>query len=145
MPWVSRQSLLSANEGDNEMMPGAVHRFPGTYLMTEKLSGKSQLGDALKKVVRPGIASNGLPDFQIVWLGSHSIPWGEGRGCLRMSAAKAVTYASLEGGHYMSIWEIISNATQRSNQALQVIFLGHHNKSIIILKCPRLRIDWKFA
>ena len=37
---------MSANDkGDNEMILGAVHRFPGTYLTAGKNPGKPQLGD----------------------------------------------------------------------------------------------------
>ena len=38
---LSRVSRLSGNdEGDNEMIPGAVHRSPGIYLTAKKNSGK---------------------------------------------------------------------------------------------------------
>ena len=46
LPQVSCQSHLPANDkGDNEMIPGAVHRTPGIYLIAEENPGKSQLGD----------------------------------------------------------------------------------------------------
>ena len=49
---VSRQSSLSANDkGDNDMIPGAVHRSSGIYLTAEENPGKSQLGDCLMKAV----------------------------------------------------------------------------------------------
>ena len=43
---VSRQSLWSANDkGDNEMIPGAEHRYPDIFLTAEKNPVKSQLGE----------------------------------------------------------------------------------------------------
>ena len=43
---VSSQLRLPANDkGDNEMIPGAVHRSPGIYLTAEDNRGKPQLGD----------------------------------------------------------------------------------------------------
>ena len=43
---VSHQSSLSANDKDDEMISGAVHRSPGIYLKTEEIPGKSQLEDS---------------------------------------------------------------------------------------------------
>ena len=41
LPREPRQSFLSANvKGDNEMIPGTVHRSPGIYLTAEKNTGK---------------------------------------------------------------------------------------------------------
>ena len=49
---VSRQPCMTANEkGDNEMIPGAVHRIPGIYLTDKESPGKLQLGDFLMKAV----------------------------------------------------------------------------------------------
>ena len=57
---MSHQSHLLANDkGDNEVKPGAMHRFPGIYLMAEENPGKSQLGDNLMKAVT-----------------SHCLKWG---------------------------------------------------------------------
>ena len=43
---MSRQSHLSDNDqGDNEIIPGAVHRSPGIYLTVEENPGIPQLGD----------------------------------------------------------------------------------------------------
>ena len=62
---VSRQSHISANDkGDNEMIPEAMHKSPGIYLTPEENHGKLQLGDHLRKVVRPVIASNGVSCLQ---------------------------------------------------------------------------------
>ena len=50
---VSRQSRLSANaKGDNEMIPGGVHRSPGIYLTAEENPRISQLGGRLMKAVQ---------------------------------------------------------------------------------------------
>ena len=47
-PWVSVQSHLSVNDkGDNDMIPGAMHRCLGIYLTGEEYPGKSRLGDHL--------------------------------------------------------------------------------------------------
>ena len=60
LPRVSRQSFLSTNDvGDNEMIPGAVHRSPDIYLMAEDNLGKPQLGDRLMK------AANGVPNLEM--------------------------------------------------------------------------------
>ena len=44
---MSRQSVY------NEIIPGAVHRFPGINVMAQENSGKRQLGDRVLKVVGP--------------------------------------------------------------------------------------------
>ena len=50
LPRVSRQSRLSDNDkGDNERIPGAVHRSPGICLTAVENYGKPQLGDHLMK------------------------------------------------------------------------------------------------
>ena len=66
-----RQSSLSGDRRDNDMIPGAVHRPPGIYL------GKLQLGDRLMKAV---IASNEVPYLQVTSIGSHSISGREKEG-----------------------------------------------------------------
>ena len=72
-PRVSLQSRLSGNDkGDNEMIPGAVHRSPCICLTAEENSGKSQLGDSLMKAVWSVIASNGIPYLQMMSVGSRS-------------------------------------------------------------------------
>ena len=40
---------VANDKGVNEMVPGAVHRFPGLYLTVEEIPGKFQLGDRLMK------------------------------------------------------------------------------------------------
>ena len=41
-----RVSRLSVNyKGDNDMLPEAVHRYPGIYLTAEESPGNPQLGD----------------------------------------------------------------------------------------------------
>ena len=42
-------SVTSNDKGDNEMIPGAVHRSPGLCLTTEENPGKPQLGDRLSE------------------------------------------------------------------------------------------------
>ena len=43
---VSRQShILGNDKGDNEMIQGTVHRYPGIYLTAEENPGKPQLED----------------------------------------------------------------------------------------------------
>jgi hypothetical protein len=44
--------LLADDKGDNEMVPGTVHRSPGIYFMAEEGPGKPQLGDRRTKAVR---------------------------------------------------------------------------------------------
>ena len=51
LPRVSRQSRLSANDkGNNEMIPGAVHRSHGIYLTAEKTPGIPQLEDRQRRL-----------------------------------------------------------------------------------------------
>ena len=53
---MSINSCLSGNDkDDNKMIPGAVHRSPGIYLMDEENPGKPQLEDNMKKIVQPVI------------------------------------------------------------------------------------------
>ena len=40
---------VANDKGDNEMIPGAVHRSPGICLKAEENPGKPQLGDRLMK------------------------------------------------------------------------------------------------
>ena len=47
------------------MVPGAVHRSPGIYLMAEENPGKSHLEERLIKAVRPVIVSNGSLTFKL--------------------------------------------------------------------------------
>ena len=42
---VSRQSRLSTNDKDAEIIPRDVHRSPGIYFTAEENPGKPQLGD----------------------------------------------------------------------------------------------------
>ena len=64
-PSVTSVISVANDKGDNEMIPGAVHRFAGICLTTEENPGKPQLGDRLmKRAVRPVIASN---DFHRIY------------------------------------------------------------------------------
>ena len=66
LPRVPYQPLLSANDKDDKVMPGTVNWSPGIYLMGLDISGKSQKGDSLMKIVRPFIALNGIPYLQLM-------------------------------------------------------------------------------
>ena len=48
-PSVSSVTSVANDKGDNEMIPGAVHRSPGICLMAEENPRKPQLGDRLMK------------------------------------------------------------------------------------------------
>ena len=48
-PSVTSVTSVVNDKGDNEMIPGAVHRSPGICLTAEKSPGKPQLGDRLMK------------------------------------------------------------------------------------------------
>ena len=73
---VSRQSRLSAGDkGDNEIIPGAVHRSPGTFRLRKTSARRLSEEGA----VRPVIASNGVPYLQMTSVGSQSTP-GMGNG-----------------------------------------------------------------
>ena len=70
---LSRQSYLSVNiKGDNQMIPEVVNRYPGICSTAEKNTGKPHLEDRLMKVMRPFIASNGVPLLQMMPVQSHS-------------------------------------------------------------------------
>ena len=56
------------------MMPGAVLTSPSIYLKAEENPRKPQLGDRLKKAVRPTIAYNWVLHLQMRSVGSHSPP-----------------------------------------------------------------------
>ena len=54
--WVPRQRPLAPSftsvtndKGDNDMIPGTVHRFSGICLIVEENPGKPQLGNRLLK------------------------------------------------------------------------------------------------
>ena len=62
---------MAANDkNENEVILAPVHRSLGIYLTAQEKSGKPQLGDRLLKVVRPDVAANGIPYFQIMSLAS---------------------------------------------------------------------------
>jgi hypothetical protein len=71
LPRLSRQSRLSANhKGDNEIIPGAVHRPPSICLKAEKNPEKHRLGDRHEDCVirnRKG-RKEGKYGVQIDWL-----------------------------------------------------------------------------
>ena len=51
---------MLANDKDNEMILGAVHRSPGIYLSAEENPGNPQVGDHLMKAVLSVISSDGV-------------------------------------------------------------------------------------
>ena len=67
------------DKGDNEMIPGAVHRYPGICLTAEENPGKPQLGDRRPRLCGPVIASNAGPFPPNEVVGSHSVRRREGR------------------------------------------------------------------
>ena len=72
---VSRKSRLSTNDkGDNEMIPGVVHRTPGIHCKAEENPGNPQLGDRLMKIVRP------VSSLQMELVGSYSTSGREKEG-----------------------------------------------------------------
>ena len=48
-PSVTSVTSVASDKGDNEMILGAVHRYPGICLTAEENPRKSQLGDRLMK------------------------------------------------------------------------------------------------
>ena len=70
LPQVSRQSRLLADEGDNEMIQGAVWNSSDICLTAVENPGKPQLGDRQMKSVWLANASNGVPYLQIRSVGS---------------------------------------------------------------------------
>ena len=63
---LAQMSRLSAKDkDDNDIIPGAVHRFPGIYIIAEDNARKTSAKRSTMKVVRQVIASNGIPYFQI--------------------------------------------------------------------------------
>ena len=57
-------TMLANDKGDNQMIPGAVHRSLDIYLTTEENPGKPQLGDNLMNAVRTVFASKGVSYLQ---------------------------------------------------------------------------------
>ena len=81
LPRVSRQSRPSANDkGDNEMIPGALHRSPGIYFKAEKNPRVTSARRPSMKILRPVITSNGIPNFRIRPVGSYSTSGMEKKG-----------------------------------------------------------------
>ena len=59
------------DKGDNEMLPGTVHRYPRIYHTAEENPGKNSAMRPSMNAVRPAIASNGFPYLQMTSIGSH--------------------------------------------------------------------------
>ena len=64
-PLAPSVTSVTNDKGDNEMMPGAVHRSPGIYLKAEENPRNPQLGEG---AVQSVIASNGVPLLQMMSL-----------------------------------------------------------------------------
>ena len=79
-PIVPNVTSVANNKGDNEMIPGAVHRSPGIRLTAEENPVKLQLGPPDEGAVRPFIPSNGVPYLQMRSVGSHSTRGREEEG-----------------------------------------------------------------
>ena len=70
-PSVASVTSVANDKGDNEMIPGAVHRPPRICLTARRPS---------MKAVRPVIASNRVPYLQIRLVGSHSTSGNQKEG-----------------------------------------------------------------
>ena len=71
-PLAPSVTSITNDKGDNEMVPGTVHRSPDVCLTAEKNPGKPQLGLCLMK----GLCDQSLPQFpflQMRSVGSHSM------------------------------------------------------------------------
>ena len=77
VPSVASVTSVAINNGDNEIIPEAVHRSPGTCLNAEENSARRQSD---KGAVRPIIASNGVHFLQMRSVGSHSTSGREKEG-----------------------------------------------------------------
>ena len=74
-PNVTSATSVANNKGDNENIPGAVHRSPGICLKAEENSGKPQLEDCLMKGLCEQSSHNyGIPYPEMRSVGSHSTP-----------------------------------------------------------------------
>ena len=67
-PSVTSDTSLANDKGDNEVIPGAVHRSPGICLTAEENPRKPQLGDCLCDQSSPQMG----PFLQMRSVGSHS-------------------------------------------------------------------------
>ena len=73
------QSCLSVIIWVTDVKQAVVHRSD-IYLAVKENSGKLQLEDRILKIVRPVIASNGIPYLQMTSVGSHKTSGREGEG-----------------------------------------------------------------
>ena len=72
-PFALSFTTIASDKGDNETIPGAVHKSPGICLTAEENPGIPQIGEKSDEgTVRPVIASNGVPFIKIRSVGSHS-------------------------------------------------------------------------
>jgi hypothetical protein len=108
LPWVSRQSRLSANDGDNEMVPRPVHRSPEICLTDEENPPEI----LSKETNEEDIASNGVPSLQMRSIASHST---SGRKKDGKQGKDGVGYQLLES----RLW----NSYSRVNTILSKIYI----------------------
>ena len=59
-PSVALVTSVANDKGDNQMIPGAVHRSSGICLTAEENPGKPQLGDRLMK----GLCDHSSPQME---------------------------------------------------------------------------------
>ena len=71
-PLAPSVTFVANDKGDNEMIPGAVHRSPGIYVTAEEKTRKPPSRSPLMKAVLPVIASNGVPSIEMKYVASHS-------------------------------------------------------------------------
>ena len=92
LPGGSRQSHLSATDkGDNGMKLGAVLRYPGICLTAEGNPWKSLLWNHPIKILRPIIASNGVPCLQMRLIGLHNRSARRGEKYINLTLCKWVS------------------------------------------------------
>ena len=112
---VSHRSRLSTDvKGDNEMIPGAVHRSPGIYLTAKENAQKTSARRPSMKAVRPVVASNGALYFQMKSVSSHSTWEREKRTMMprtnersvwnRRSASYSWVSSQMGGGKQLTGW-----------------------------------------
>ena len=72
---------VANDKSDNEMISGAVHRYPGICLTAEANPGNPQLGDSLMKgLCDQSSPQMGSPSLQMSLVGSHSTSGREKEG-----------------------------------------------------------------
>ena len=67
-PLAPSVTSITSVANDNEMILGAVHRFPGISLQVRKPQKTSARRSSDEGAVRPVIVSNGLPFYRVIGL-----------------------------------------------------------------------------